>query len=471
MKKSVTYPFMSRTTRLLGIVALISVSMLWVACDFNVEITDEKRSLNKIGGSTPCDTRILKGSSGESMIRAIMVDDNQNAPEAIDLEGLDKEPFNLKLEAIKVATDDDENAKIRVFSHETGDEVIGATATVEVVQSGELGIQPNPRNLALRQESDNRRVPLSVALLIDMSDTALSQDNGALRTAVPGSWVLENFNTDSIRGDFDIFSTILVRNDDLSAGDILFFQWDYEEDKYYTGQDSYKGFIYTTKQSRDLMSEKFISTGNPVSSGNPPMFAAISAAAKDLREHARDGGTLLYNPNLIAISLERDVALINTSKQDAFPQAQQRIRGSGWTDLEDNSSADFVPLQAILWHKPFPPDVTNPPSQQDWDAYADKVCDLVRAGGASKNIYFGNLFPIIRRGARDFYKENLKNALDMAYQASKGYVTLKVKYTLSGARIESGKRYNIGFKLQGTLLDQTSRNENSPYIYLTVEAN
>ena len=57
----------------------------------------------------------------------------------------------------------------------------------------------------------------------------------------------------------------------------------------------------------------------------------------------------------------------------------------------------------------------------------------------------------------------------MAYQASKGYITLNVKYTLSG--VEAGKRYNIAFKLQGTLLDQSSKNENSPYIYLTVEAN
>lgn len=460
---------MIRLHRQILLLSLIGLSILWTACDFNVEITDEKRSLNKIGGTTPCDQRLLTSNTGKQTIRVFMIDDNQNAPEAIELSGIDQEPYNLKLSSFEVASSD--KAVIKVYSHETGDQVPGAKATVEVDTDGTYEVHPNPRHVAIQKQADNKRVPLAVYLLIDMSDTALAQDNGALRTAVPGSWVLENFNTDSVVGDLDIFATLLVRNDDLSAQDILFLQWTIEEDKYFTSDAQFKGFVYTTKTSRDLMSEKFIGTGNPVSSGTPPMFAAISAAAKDLRKVAREDGTLLFNPNLIAISLERDVSMIpGTNKPDRFNDAAQAVRGTGWPELEDESTADFVPMQAIMWHKPFPPNVTNPPTQEDWDKYVDKMCLLSQAAGPSKKVYFGNVFPIIRGGQRDFYKENLKNALDVAHQTNKGYLTLQVKYNLSGSGIEKGKRYNIAFKLKAKLLEQESKDELSPYIYLTVVA-
>lgn len=450
------------------LVVLMGLSVVISACDFNVEITDEKRSLNKIGGTTPCDQRILRSNSGTQTIRVFMVDDNQSAPEAIELSGIDQEPYNLKLSAFEVASGD--KADILVYSHETGEKVSSAQATVSVATDGTYEVHPNPRHSALKKQAENRRVPLAVYLLIDMSDTALAQDNGALRTAVPGSWVLENFNTDSTKGDLDIFAALLVRNDDLSATDILFLQWDIEADKYYLSDGTFKGFIYTSPESRNRMSEKFIGTGNPVSAGTPPIFAAISAAAKDLRRHAREDNTLLFNPNLIAISLERDVALIDPKKPDRLNDALSSVRGTGWPDLDDETTADFIPAQTIMWHKPFPPNVTNPPSQEDWDKYVDKMCTITQAAGPSKKIYFGNIFPVIRGGQRDFYKENLKNAMDIAQQANKGYLTLQVKYSLSGSGIEKGKRYNIAFKLKAKLLEQESKNELSPYIYLTVEA-
>lgn len=460
-------PFVLRMIRINSMLALCALATLWSACDFNVEITDEKRSLNKIGGTTLCSSRVAKGSSGTQTIRLFMVDDNQNAPEAIDLDGIDQEPYNLKIGAFSVAKGKD--ADIKVYSHETGDDVTSTVkATVTLDTSKKLVVQANPRHIALKKTTDNKRVPRAVYLLIDMSDTALSQDNGALRTAVPGSWVLENFNTDSTRGDYDIFATLLVRNDTLSNKDKLFRNWTRPDDVYVTSKNKQDGFIYTTKESRDLMSEKFISTGNPVSVGLAPMYAAIRAAATQLRYHARDAGDLLYNPNLISISLSRDAALQEKSIRNELAPAGKAIKGSRWPDLEDPKTADFIPLQSIMWHKPFAPNVTNPPSQKDWDKYVDDMCSLVRGAGANAKVYFGNMFPIIRRNSREDYKENLKNQLDMAYQAIKGYTEVSVKYTLKGG--VSGKRYNIAFKVQGSLLDQKSKNENSPYIYMTVQA-
>jgi hypothetical protein len=104
-------------------------------------------------------------------------------------------------------------------------------------------------------------------------------------------------------------------------------------------------------------------------------------------------------------------------------------------------------------------------SVADWDKYIDGLCNIAEAGGVSKRIYWGQLFHV-PLNPRLVYQSTVRGHLDMAFHALKGYLELKVKYSLSG--VEDGKRYFVKFKLQGELLQQKSNITQSPYIHFEV---
>jgi hypothetical protein len=465
MTLSLRTRFLPRIIAIAGILIISSIGGILAACDFNVEITDEKRSLEKVVGTPRCesDQRVSIGSSGQHRMRIFLIDDQQENPEALELNGIDQEPFNLTIAKFKVATTQDHpSANIEVLNAEDGTKIDDATATIEIVNDP-LVVEHNPRHTALKNITGNRRVPRAVYLLVDMSETAADQDTNVSRTSAVGTWILENFNSDSTRGDIDVFASLLMRNDLVSSSDVMFRNWEPPED-HYVGSRGFRGFVYTTEDVKDRISKTFTNTTNSQVSGSPPIYSAIEAAAAELRNTASEESDLLFNPSIIAISLERDSFLLGKAAADKMADATRALRGKGFPDTSNLETADFIPLQTIVYPRP------DKTSIQQWDAHLDNLCTLAQTGGSSRLIYWGNVFHVIPSPRRDAYQGNLKNQLDMAYHAMKGYIELKLKYSLTGNGIQPGKRYIISFKLQGKLLDQTSSvGANIPRINFVVE--
>jgi hypothetical protein len=453
----------SRPTRTAIVALLMCVCMGgWlVGCDFNVEITDEKRALEKIGGTPPCASgqRFSEGKSGTQTIRIFLVDDQQN-PEALDLDGIDKEPFNLKITSFNIpdTTDDDGNKTIEVIDASDGSVVSGAKVTLSLVEGNDdLLVQPNPRYSSLKTTIGNRRVPAAVNLLVDMSETSADQDSKQSRTSAPAGWVLENFNGDSTRGDLDVVSAQFVRSGGVSLSDLLFKTW--ETDLQYIAADGQtRGFIYTVEDSKERISRTFTNITNSSVEGDPPAYASIQAAALNARTVARDQDTdeALFNPGLIFLSLQRDHSLIDSKNANNLTDAVEAIKGKSW---DSDDQADFIPMMGIVYPAP------DQTSVADWDKYIDGLCNIAEAGGVSKRIYWGQLFHV-PLNPRLVYQSTVRGHLDMAFHALKGYLELKVKYSLSG--VEDGKRYFVKFKLQGELLQQKSNITQSPYIHFEV---
>lgn len=427
-------------------------------------------TISRVYGTTPCSNRVLKSNSGTQTLRLFLADEtNAVTPNALDLDAFQSGSMSLSHDSFRLSPTSSAGS-FQVFEADTGDVVPGAAVTLAIDTGTPVSIHPNPHWSALHARLQPQRVPQAAAMLIDMSDVALAQDNGALRTAVPASWVLEFPNTDSSQGSLDILSMFLMRNDALNANDNLFSNWSIEGDRFIPEGGSYQGFVTTTSNSRDRMSEKLISTGNPLSSETAPVYAALESWANLVRSHSQGPSTKLFNPSVIALVLSKDTALVDKNATNHFEKAKQALLGKGWAETGKPETADFIPLQLILWHKPSPPNVPNPPSQQDWDAYEAQLCNLVEQSGGSGQPHFGNLFPIIQRGSRDFYKFNLSDAFKASWLASKGHVSLKVKYSLSGTGIQVGKRYNIAFKVLGKLFGSESPLEDAPLVYITVQA-
>lgn len=452
---------------MLALAALVLLVMGgWLsACDFNVEITDEKRSLEKVGGTSPCAAgeRYSEGKSGTHTLRIFLVDDRQT-PEALDLDGIDKEPFNLKVSSFTIPTKDEiDNETITLIDASDGSNVAGATVQLEL-DTSDLVVQPNPRYSSLKNVIGNKRVPKAVNLLIDMSETSADQDPGLSRTSAPAGWILENFNKDSTVGDLDIFSALLMKSNEVSSADILFKTAD-DDVQFFASDGRKRGFLLTTETfngvegTEDLISSRFTNISNSSVNGEPPVYAAIEAAALDTRAVSRDGDTqeALFNPGLIVISLERDHNLLDSNRANKLDDAIKAVKGENW---ENDADADFIPMMAVAFP---PPEKTT---IEDWDKHLDNLCAIAQAGGASRKFYWGQVFHIPPKARTTQYAKLLRDGLDMSYHALKGYIELKVKYTLPGST--GAGRYFVSFKLQGELLDQKSSIENSPTINFEV---
>lgn len=445
----------TRTILLLSLTVLLGS---WLsACDFNVEITDEKRSLEKIGGTPPCGpgVRFSTGTSGTQTVRLFLVDD-RSTPEALDLDGINKEPYNLKIDSFTIG-----EAAIKVVDASDGSEATGVKATLQLVTSGDepLVVQPNPRYDSLKKTIGNKRVPKAVSLLIDMSETASNEDSSTTRTGAATQWTLENFNEDTTQGDVDIFSTMVVKDGSVSAENILFKTWD-SELQYISPDGRRRGFVYTSKDSKDAVSRALGALTNNDVGGKPPAFRALEAAILDTRAVSRDSETqeAIHNPGVIFVSLEQDKETNNVAR------AVKAAKGDAW-DGNDDKLADFVPVMSIVY--PLPQNATPTPKVAEWDKYIDNLCKVSTASGVSNRVYWGQVFQIPASvNPRTTYQSDLRSHLDMAYHALKGYLGIKVKYSLSGT--QPGKRYLVSFKLQATLLEQKSNLDDSPYITFEV---
>lgn len=431
-------------------------------CDYHLEITDEKRSLQSVYGTTRCEKRVAQGATGTQNFRVALVDDNLNSAEAIGPDGLAQEPYFLSTKDFTVYPTDTPDSEIVVLDATTGKKVPGASAAVQVLQQDEsLAIQPNPRHLALYQAADNKRVPRAHYLALDMSNAAAAYDVNNLRTKGIVKWLYDGpFNTDSVRGDYDIFAALLIRNDTLNNKDKLTQSCLGRNDDQYVPTNM-GGFVYTTKESIDCLAKAFLKLTNKDAVGFTPMYAAIQSAAIDLRNHARDDGTLLYNPTLTVISLSRDVSFHDKNVPSKLALADKAIRGIRWPDTDDPKTADFVPLNMIMSPRP------SRVSQSNWTKYVDELCSLVRAGGVDANRYWGNMFIMIPpTDEKTRLDEQIRQNLHASRHMAKGYIEFKVQYQLRGTT--PGKRYLVRFKPKVRLLGTQNDATTTPYLTITV---
>lgn len=432
LRSTYTHPW------LLACLALVLGPFLQ-ACDFNVEITDEKRVLEKIEGTPRCeaDLRVAKGGSGSHTFRIYLVD---NRKEALNLEGIDQPPFNLKLESFAVPEE-----SVKVLDAETGEESKTVRATVSVDSGSDLTVRPNPRYVELLEASGNKRVPKAIELLIDMGNSARSSDASRTRTSAAATWVLDNFNDDNTRGDLDILAAILLRNGRINADDSMFLSVkakDYPDrqiEQYLAGDGKERGFLLTTDDAKNKISLDFTQLSPSKADGDVPIYAGIEAAVYELRKVSRENGEALFNPAVIAISLERDVSLVKGQNDTGLKNAETAAKGT-----EDK---DFVPVMSVVY--PLPEDLEK--DRAKWDKHIDNLCRLAQAGGESRLNYWGNVF-YVTPNLRRRYQDDARARLDHAYHAMKGYLEFKFKYSLTGG--EAGKRYIIQFVVTGELLGE-----------------
>ena len=437
------FSFSSRHPLFTLFVTFLAVGMMTTACDFNVELTDEKRVLEKIEGTPVCDkdNRRQTSKSGSLDFRLFLVD---NRKEALNIIGITEPPFNLQASAFSV-----KDGTIKILDAETGEEVKGATATVKM--GTEIDAQANPCYEELEESIQNLRIPKSVALLIDMSETAGNEDAPRTRTSATATWILDNFNEDQSRGGLDIFYTLLIRAGRLNAKDNLFKTWDVEK-QYIAADGRKRGFLLTEEDTKTELSEEFTRLSPANIEGDPPMYEGIEASALDLRIVSRDKDTEepQFNPSVVAISLERDVTIIESKGNTKRDAAQKALKGS----QTSNGYYDFVPLQSIVYPTP---DFSKDESKQQWDTHLDNLCTLAKAAGINKTKYWGNLFQVLPSIGRR-YQDSVRSKLDMSYHAMKGYIQTKLSYTLGGS-VEAGKRYIIVFSMDGELLGEQVKAE------------
>lgn len=392
-----------------------------------------------------------------------MIDNDSRGAFPIGLEDIKRTPWSRAPQSVQIMNGP--NGPIaEVRNDYPGGLVAGAKVKLSVIHDkGSMVIRPNPRYTALRRKMMGTHVPLANALLLDASRPSTILDPEGSRFAGIKSWLSSHFfNEDHSLGAYDIFSTTLMRNNALSSRDVVFYKMDYEEDKYYTKSYPYEGFEYTDRDGIQFMLKRLTELGYPKTDRYAPIYAGISSAAGNLRTLARDLDELFYNPIATAVVLSEDVAeKLPSEYESQFAKAQQRLRGSGWSDPNNVNSADFVPLNVILYPKP--PTLTYP----QWDNYLNKLCSLVVAGGANKDTYFGGLFELLPETKGNTFAEQLQSALRGAnFMATKGHIELKVRYKLEG--VTPGKRYHVRFKLQADLLGRKNTEAATPYMHFTV---
>ncbi len=460
-----------------SLMMLLIGTFLATACDFNIEITDERRYLSEIGGTVRCSSkfRTAKGANGEIVLRLFLVD---NKSEAIDLEGIDQEPYNFKAENIWIAKEQDADnpqyVKVEALSPTDGKPVPGVTAQVDIAKGAALNIYPNPRFIALKRVQEGKRVPKAMFVTLDMSKAEYNAEFQRTRVSALSIWVTSHFNSDATIGDLDLISVALIKNDTFKIDDIITFNWSNPDDAYFLG-DSPSAFLYTTETVKSDLSEKinFFTAGL----GKPPLYDSLLNGVKLLREVIKptpEDDYSLYNPAVLAISLYGDTALLSSDKKtvatvpSTIKQLVQSYRGKGWNQEEGEEAADFVPLMAVVYPPPSPGEAAIY-TEDKWNAHVDNLCKIASAAkpdGVGSSIYWGQLF-IVYPYFNDM-TDTLRNQLDMAYYAMTGYMELKFSYRLQGAK--KGESYVISFRLGGKLLDTKIQiEEASPRIMFRVD--
>ncbi len=415
---------------------IFEIVSLLSACDYNVELNDERRILQRIEGNQRCEPEKRVAKGGRLQFRLYLVDNRRSA---LALDGIDQAPLNLKIDNFSI----DKNS-IKVLDFETGKEISGASATLTIDKSKPLVVQPNLRYNELKESIGNRRVPKAVSLLIDMSEMAANQDHGRTRASAAASWVLDNFNDDSAVGDLDVFQGVLIRNGTLSNSDNMFVS---EEEQYTAANGRKRGFILTEDNAKTMISEALTNLLPSQIKGDPPIYEGIEAAAYDLRMISRESEEPLFNPMVIAISLERDVNIIKkkSSLKKKVENTYAALKGDNFEEYRD-----FVPVVSIVY--PRPGDV----KEDEWNKHLDNLCYFAKAAGNNKEVYWGNLFRLIP--GQNAYQDNMTNRLNMAYHSMGGYVQIELKYSLSG-NVKAGNKYIVTFSMLADFLGEKIKND------------
>ncbi|MCB9637547.1 MAG: hypothetical protein H6727_01415 [Myxococcales bacterium] len=432
-----------RDYALYGVVGgwLIASSYL-AACQANVDLISEKRRLDRIEGTPRCEEglRVVGGASGTATMRVYLVDDD----------GEEIPPGRLETSTSPFTAKDNLSLRpnsIRVLDADTGNQIPSVTADISIEEGRSDGwIQENPNYTAAKQNAENLRAPRAISFLLDMSETAASQDQTRERSSAPAGWVLSVLNERQENGNLDAFALLLMRNNLFTRTDNMFIGED--TDLQLIGVSNQpRGFLVSTGNEKDKISRAFLNISNGQVNLNAPLYGTIREAAVLTRDVSwNENGDTLNNPAVIAITVSQDAHVLKPNDvTDEFANAQTALRGT---------NGQFVPFMGITYPKP------SGVKDDAWEDHLNKICEMARVAGSGGVNYFGQVFYARRNlelttGSPQLFQDAVRDQLDMAFHAMGGWLELKVKYTLTGA--QTGKRYLVAFGLNGTFLGEKTK--------------
>ncbi|MEM1008342.1 MAG: hypothetical protein AAGJ35_05000, partial [Myxococcota bacterium] len=405
------------------LVSLLSIGRGLLACQGNVDLIPEKRVLDRIEGSSRCESalRVSNGTRGEHRMRLYLVDEgNEDIPPG----RLKDNSSSFSIESLSIR-----EGSAQVFEKGTGKRVDGAgvTLTLKAGDSGTDWIQENPNYTSTKGVSSNLRPPRAVSLLFDMS--AKQRSSLDLQRASSAGWI-RNFNDNRQRGNLDAFALLSMRNNLFTRNDNLFIDEDVEKQLIGASRQA-KGFLITTESNKEDATNKLL--GLTGSSRNAPLYGTITEAAAITRDVSWDEAKQpINNPAIVALSLSRDAHSIDSSvAKDQLNDAKSALQGE-----------QYIPLMAIT--SPRPSDI----QEEDWSRHLNQLCDLSRTATAQGSThYFGQVFQLRldiqpdpdNASTKPDAQEEYRKQLDMAYHAMSGWLEVIVNYQLTS--LPRGKTY------------------------------
>jgi len=427
---------------------LVGCILLFYACDFNVELADEKRVLKQVEGTTPCERqhRIAQKAQGQQIYRLMLVD---NKAEAISPEGLDKAPFHLKVKDFTIST----KRPPEVLNASDGTKAPGVKIALSVDHATPLKLFPNPHYSRIGQSIANLRIPLSMALLLDMSEQAAQEDPNANRATGPASWIIEMMNSDPQEGDQDGFGLRVMRNDRYSRADNLTSPFP-TEDQIITDKGQKKGIVRVSDDgsngelgTRLRISKILTGSMAPFITGHAPLFESIQAAALDMRATSIQGGERNHHPAVVVVSMSQDAGYA-ANQPDKSKAAFQKARSA----LKGRTQDESVPLMAIT---PAQPQNT---AFDKWQEHLDHLCTLAKDVGERTENGIASWGQVLQLDANpQRLQRSIIQQMNTAYHGMKGYIQLKLNYRLQGHK--PGQHYQVAFYIDGTLLGAKSDQE------------
>ena len=165
------------------------------------------------------------------------------------------------------------------------------------------------------------------------------------------------------------------------------------------------------------------------------LVSGISSAISKAH-NAQQPFHFLFHPQVVAIVASLD--------QEFVKKKEERLkRTKGYVSFQHG----FIPTSTILFPRP------SGASQANWDEQFKGLCDIAMEGGPSRQKSFGHVIRLLpenkdRKDGTQSYDWMLRSALKVAYQAHRGYYSLKVRYNITG--VPEGKRvyveFSVGYK-------------------------
>lgn len=392
-------------------------------------------SLRQLMVTRPCERaqRVVKGSIGVATLRVNLVDAYQQTISPTQLKsGLF--PFTVK-DNFSIR-----QHNIRIYDSSTGLLDRDAVVELELLPEEEGWLQENPNYTRLLAKNPSQQVPQAIALLMDMSDGAAQQDKSTLRISQAKNWMLSAIEYREIeKKNPDAVAYIELKNNTYKDTQNLFLDAPPEQQVTGSAQQPF-GFLKGSglRSALEKLPPSPPEEGVPLPTAfHAPVYETIQKTAGFLQEVRKQGTPAQesYNPGLFAVLLSEDVSNIDAGLPDLSSQARSALAGK---------DGNFIPFMGLV--AMYPKTIKT----ETWESYLDKLCDLARAGTKDGAPYFGNIFRFYPE-VEGVYNSSLYEQLKAAQHAMKGWIELKIRYSLFVTN--PSKRHTISFFLEGNLGD------------------